>query len=318
MAEGLQGADLHRRGQPAAADRSGEGALPAGTVGAGTLKAVEAALITKSTQLLTDALTQQTTLRRQATTDTLKLIDDRPRPRSKRRAATGQTEGQSARQRQRVENEILATKRQTMTQALAEYRQHIDALNAEANRHLAEIKRIEEEKRQLSMTTEERIRDIRRQGMTDFEATEDRKRQIAEYQGRRARRWPMASSSRPATGAEGDGSGRAGGQLQTSEAKRGEDARKQSEQAVSQVTQLESQSRDAYRKQEYAQAEALMRQGRSLRAELARRPRTPTRRSRRGRTASIRPSSASGSRRRFSTRPWMPKPRRTRRRRSRH
>ena len=31
-----------------------------------------------------------------------------------------------------------------MTQALTEYRQHIDALNAEANRHLAEIKRIEE------------------------------------------------------------------------------------------------------------------------------------------------------------------------------
>jgi phage-related minor tail protein len=56
---------------------------------------------------------------------------------------------------------------------------------------------------------------------------------------------------------------------QTSEAKRGEEARKQSEQAVSQVTQLESQSRDAYRKQEYAQAEALMRQADALRAELA-------------------------------------------------
>ena len=38
---------------------------------------------------------------------------------------------------------------------------------------------------------------------------------------------------------------------------------------VSQVTQLESQSRDAYRKQEYAQAEALMRQADALRAELA-------------------------------------------------
>ncbi|WP_043947786.1 hypothetical protein, partial [Ralstonia solanacearum] len=58
----------------------------------------------------------------------------------------------------------------------------IDALNAEANRHLAEVRRIEDEKRQLSMSTEERIRDIRRQGMTDFEAQEDRKRQITEYQ----------------------------------------------------------------------------------------------------------------------------------------
>jgi len=55
----------------------------------------------------------------------------------------------------------------------------------------------------------------------------------------------------------------------TSEAKRAEDARKQSEQAVSQVTQLEAQSREAYRKQEYAQAEALMRQADALRTELA-------------------------------------------------
>ena len=69
-------------------------------------------------------------------------------------------------------------------QALSEYRQHIDALNAEANRHLAEVQRIEEQKRLLSLSTEERIREIRRQGMTDLEATEDRKRQIAEYQSK--------------------------------------------------------------------------------------------------------------------------------------
>jgi phage-related minor tail protein len=36
----------------------------------------------------------------------------------------------------RVENEILATKRQSMVIAATEYRAHIDALNAEANRHL--------------------------------------------------------------------------------------------------------------------------------------------------------------------------------------
>ena len=96
---------------------------------------------------------------------------------------------------QRVENDILATKRQTLGRR-SEYRQHIDALNAEANRHLAEVQRIEEAKRQLSMSTEERIRDIRRQGMTEYEATEDRKRQIAEMQEQARRRWPTASSSR--------------------------------------------------------------------------------------------------------------------------
>ena len=95
-----------------------------------------------------------------------------------------------------------------MTQALAEYRQHIDALNAEANRHLAEIKRIEEEKRQLSMTTEERIRDIRRQGMTEFEATEDRKpdRRVPGEGARGAGQRRVRAG--PATGPEGDGSGR--------------------------------------------------------------------------------------------------------------
>ena len=237
-----------------------------------TSKQSEAALITKATQLLTDALTQQTTMRRQATTDTLKLIDDESRARIEAARRQGQTEDERRANVQRVENEILATKRQTMTQALAEYRQHIDALNAEANRHLAEIKRIEEEKRQLSMTTEERIRDIRRQGMTEFEATEDRKRQVAEYQekartalangefeqARQLAQKAMDLASQVAS-------------AQTSEAKRGEDARKASEQAVTQVTQLEAQSREAYRKQEYAQAEALMRQADALRAELAQR-----------------------------------------------
>lgn len=237
-----------------------------------TTKQSEAALITRATQLLTDALTQQTTLRRQATTDTVKLIDDESRARIEAARRQGQTEEERRANVQRVENEILATKRQMMTQALAEYRQHIDALNAEANRHLAEIKRIEEEKRQLSMTTEERIRDIRRQGMTEFEATEDRKRQVAEYQekartalangefeqARQLAQKAMDLASQVAS-------------AQTSEAKRGEDARKQSEQAVTQVTQLEAQSREAYRKQEYAQAEALMRQADQLRAELAQR-----------------------------------------------
>jgi tape measure domain-containing protein len=233
-------------------------------------KQSEAALIAKSTQLLNDALTQQTTLRRQATTDSLKLIDDESRARVESARRQGQTEEERRANVQRVENEILATKRQTMTQALSEYRQHIDALNAEANRHLVEIRRIEEEKRQLSMTTEERIRDIRRQGMTEYEATEDRKRQIAEYQEKarealangefeQARQLAQKAMDLAAQVASS----------QTSEAKRSEDARKQSEQAVSQVTQLEAQSREAYRKQEYAQAEALMRQADQLRAELA-------------------------------------------------
>jgi tape measure domain-containing protein len=230
----------------------------------------EAAKITKSTQLLTEALTQQTTLRRQATTDTLQLIDQETQARKEAAARQGATETERAANVQRVENDILATKRQTLAQALGEYRQHIDALNAEANRHLAEVQRIEEAKRQLSMSTEERIRDIRRQGMTDYEATEDRKRQIAEMQeqARRALANGELELARQLAQKAMDMAAQVAS-AQTSEAKRGEEARKQSEQAVSQVTQLEAQSREAYRRQEYQQATDLMRQADQLRAELA-------------------------------------------------
>ena len=233
-------------------------------------KASEATQIVKSTQLLTDALTQQTTLRRQATTDTLKLIDDESAARIAAAARQGLTEAERSANVTRVENEILVTKRQTMTQAAAEYTAHINALNAEANRHLAEIQRIEEAKRQLTMTTEERIRDIRRQGMTEFEATEDRKRQVVELQTKarealangefeQARQFAQKAMDLAAQVAS----------TQTSEAKKAEEAKKQSEQAHSQVVALEAQAREASRKQEYATAENLMRQAEQLRAELA-------------------------------------------------
>lgn len=230
----------------------------------------ETAKITKSTQLLTEALTQQATLRRQATTEALGLIDQETQARKQAAARQGQTEEESRANVQRVENDILATKRQTLAQALSEYRQHIDSLNAEANRHLAEVQRIEEAKRQLSMSTEERIRDIRRQGMTEYEATEDRKRQIAEMQeqARRALANGELELARQLAQKAMDMAAQVA-TSQTNEAKRGEEARKQSEQAVSQVTQLEAQSREAYRRQEYQQAADLMRQADQLRAELA-------------------------------------------------
>lgn len=230
----------------------------------------ETRLITQSTQLLGDALTQQTSLRRQATTETLKLVDEESRARLEAAQRQGQTEEERRTNVRRVDNEILATKRQTLTQALTEYRQHVDALNAEANRHLAKVQRIENEKRQLSMTTEERIREIQRQGMSDFQANEDRKRQIAEYQqkarealangelelARQLAQKAMDMAAQVATS-------------QTHEAKRAEEARKQSEQNLTQVVQLETQAREAHRNKEYATADQLMRQADALRAEIA-------------------------------------------------
>ena len=230
----------------------------------------QAVQIARSTQLLSEALTQQTALRRQATIDTLKLVDDESRARVDAAARDGKTDAERAANVQRVENEILATRRQTLTQAATEYRQHIDALNAEAYRHLAEIRRIEDEKRQLSMTTEERIRDIRRQGMTDFEALEDRKRQIAEYQS--SARAALADGEFDQARQRATKAMDLAAQVasaQSSEAKRVEEARRQSEQAASQVAEIEAQAREARGRQEYAQAEALSRQADALRAQSA-------------------------------------------------
>jgi phage-related minor tail protein len=234
----------------------------------------ETAKITQSTQLLTDALTQQAALRHTATTETLTLIDQESQARREAAARQGQTETERAANVQRVENDILATKRQTLAQSLAEYRQHIDALNAEANRHLAEVERIEQAKRQLSMTTEERIRDIQRQGMSEFEATEDRKRQIAEIQeqARTALANGELELARQLAQKAMDMAAQVASS-QTNEAKRSEDARRQSEQAVTQAVQLEAQAREARRRQEYDQANTLEQQAAQLRADAAQKAR---------------------------------------------
>ncbi len=236
------------------------------------LQTSESAAIVRSTQLLSESLTQQALLRRQASAEALKLIDDE----SGARLAAAQHQGQSDAERsanvQRVENEILAAKRQTMTQAIAEYRSHVDALNAEANRHLAEVNRIEQEKRRLSMSTEERIRDIQRQGMSEYEATEDRKSQIAEYQ-EQARR-ALANGSFEEARSFAQKSMDLAAQVaasETSEARRAEDARRQAEQGATQIAALEARAREASRNQEYGKSEALMRQADQLRAEISQR-----------------------------------------------
>jgi hypothetical protein len=162
-------------------------------------------------------------------------------------AKQGLTEAERSANVTRVENEILATKRQSMAIAATEYRAHIDVLNAEANRHLAEIQRIEEAKRQLTMTTEEKIRELRRQGMTEFEATEDRKRQIVELQTN-ARDALAAGEFEQAKQLAQKAMDLAVqvGSAQTAEAKKAEEAKKQSEQAHTQVVTLESQAREAW------------------------------------------------------------------------
>ena len=96
----------------------------------------------------------------------------------------------------------------------------------------------------LSMTTEDRIREIRRQGLSEFEATEDRKRQVAELQ-QQARTALAAGEFEQARQLAQKAMDLAAqvASSETSEAKRAEDARKQADQAGTQIAQLEAQSR---------------------------------------------------------------------------
>ena len=106
--------------------------------------------------------------------------------------------------------------------------------------------------------------------MTEFEATEDRKRQIAELQQQAREALANGELERARTLAQQamDLAAQVAS-AQTNEAKRGEEARRQAEQGVSQVTQLEAQAREAWLRHEYDQANTLARQADQVRAELA-------------------------------------------------
>ena len=228
------------------------------------------AILTKSTQLLTDALTQQTGMRQRATAETLRLVDAETNARIQAASREGETEAERSANVSRVENQILATKRQTLDQALQDYRQHVDALNAEANRHLAEVKKIEEEKRQLSLSTEDRIREIQRQGMTDAQANEDKKRQIFELQAKAREEIEKGQFDRAkAFAKEAMDLAAEVASTQASEAKKGQEARAAAEKEQTQVVQIEAQARDAARRGEMDQAQNYMRQAAQLQADIA-------------------------------------------------
>lgn len=144
--------------------------------------ASQAQAIAKGTEILTTSLTQQTQLRQQATTQTVALIEQESRARLDAAAREGATQAERRANVLRVENEILAAKKSTLQEALTAYISHINALNAEANRHLAEIKQIEEQKRQLHQSTSDRIRELQRSAMTEVQAYQDKQTQIQELQ----------------------------------------------------------------------------------------------------------------------------------------
>jgi tape measure domain-containing protein len=144
--------------------------------------ASEAEQIRKSTELLLTNLNQQSELRAQALQITLQQIDREGQARLY--AAQRQAESDEARRANtlRIENEILAAKQQALAQALGDYQRHIDALNAEANRYLAEVRRIEDEKAALTQSTDQRIRELQRSMMSEYQVYQDKMTQVADLQ----------------------------------------------------------------------------------------------------------------------------------------
>ncbi len=144
--------------------------------------ASQALSIAKGTEILTTSLSQQTQLRQQATTQTLALIEQESHARLDAASREGASQAERRANVLRVENEILAARKATLQEALSAYITHINALNAEANRHLAEIKQIEEQKRLLHQSTSDRIRELQRSAMTEVQAYQDKQTQIQELQ----------------------------------------------------------------------------------------------------------------------------------------
>ncbi|MBV5310822.1 phage tail tape measure protein [Chromatium okenii] len=79
-----------------------------------------------------------------------------------------------------IDIERLTAKRSVLQSIEADYRSHIDKLNAEAQRHLSEVTRIEDQIKALKLSTEDRIREIQRGAMSDYAAYQDRQAQISE------------------------------------------------------------------------------------------------------------------------------------------
>lgn len=136
--------------------------------------------IAGGTRLLIEQLAAETTARQHATEESLRLLDQAGEARRRAAEAQADTEAGRVEAVRRVENEILAARKSSLEAALDSHRRHVDALNAEARRHLDEVTRIEQAKALLRMSTEDRVREILRGAMEESQALEDRRLQAAE------------------------------------------------------------------------------------------------------------------------------------------
>ena len=82
------------------------------------------------------------------------------------------------------EEKVRAKKIEVMEQIRDRYKAHIDALNAEEDRHLQRVKDIEDQKAQLKMSLEEKLRSIEKGAMGEYERYQANMTDVAEYQAK--------------------------------------------------------------------------------------------------------------------------------------
>lgn len=244
-------------------------------------QASERLKIAEGTRLLTEATAEQIRLISAATQTQLDLLEDERLARVQAAQNSITNEEDLQREILQIDQDIDSAKRTTLENAKANYRQYIDALISEEQRHLAAVRQLEEEKRLLKMSTEDRIREIRRQGMADEQATADRLTQINELEAKareaislgefdQARQYGKQAMDLAAQVAS----------AQTSEAKRAASEFGNAERLKTQIADKEAQARIANERamratagaeqQRYAQqAAALMQEAEKLKTELA-------------------------------------------------
>lgn len=96
--------------------------------------------------------------------------------------------GKNAKDLQNIEREGLQAKLAIYQQIQSAYKTTIDRLISEENRHLEEVRRIEQERLSLRLSVEDRIRALQQKGMEPLAAYQDKQKQIEEKtsQARRA------------------------------------------------------------------------------------------------------------------------------------
>ncbi|MDY0274801.1 MAG: tape measure protein [Desulfomicrobium sp.] len=132
----------------------------------------------KETALLISHTNGTLTILRTAAQNKINLIETEANVRRQAVAKMYDDEQERARALETLERGVREKKLQILEQMYSDYQSHIDKLNAEAEKHFNKVKELEEKKRIESLKGEDRIRELERRGMSEYQAYRDREYEI--------------------------------------------------------------------------------------------------------------------------------------------